>query len=101
MKIIVCENYAEMSKKAAEIVAEQINTKPSSVLGFATGSTPIGLYEDLVEMYNEKKISFKDITTFNLDEYYPINDENEQSYHYFMKENLFGKVDLDASKIHL
>jgi len=100
MKIVICENYADMSKKAAEAVAAQIKTNPSSVLGFATGSTPIGLYENLVGMYNEKKISFKDITTFNLDEYYPIDDEDEQSYHYFMKENLFGKVDLDPSKIH-
>lgn len=100
MKTIVCENYDEMSKAAAKIVAERITSTPSCVIGFATGSTPVGLYENLVKMYNEKKISFKGVTTFNLDEYYPIKDENDQSYHYFMKENLFGKVDIDYAKVH-
>lgn len=98
MKIIVCKSYDEISARAAEIVAEQIKEKPDSILGFATGSTPIGMYKKLIDMYKDGKISFSDITSFNLDEYYPISPDNEQSYRYFMNENLFSHIDIDIKR---
>lgn len=94
MNFIICENYDEMSKKAAEIVAKQIKDKPDSILGLATGSTPIGLYKELIARCNSKEISFENIKSFNLDEYYPISKTNDQSYYYFMNENLFSHVNI-------
>ena len=79
MRIVICDNYDEMSKKAALIVASQINMKPNAVLGLATGSTPEGMYRILVDMYNNKEVDFSEVTTFNLDEYYPISKSNSQS----------------------
>lgn len=101
MKIIVCENYDEMSKKAAEIVAKQVNDNPNSVLGLATGSTPIGMYNELAEMNKKGDIDFKTIRSFNLDEYYPLSADNDQSYHYFMNENLFSKINIDINNTHI
>ena len=101
MKIIVCDNYDEMSKAAAKIVAEQVKTNPNSVLGLATGSTPIGMYGELAEMNKRGEIDFKTIRTFNLDEYYPISADNDQSYRYFMNENLFSKINIDISNTHI
>lgn len=100
MKIIVCKDYDEMSKEAGKIVARQIQEKPDSVLGLATGSTPIGLYQYLIQAYEAGEIDFSKITTFNLDEYIGLSEENDQSYHYFMNENLFSKVNLPKEAIH-
>ncbi len=96
MKFIVCENYDEMSKEASKIVANQIKEKSNSILGLATGSTPIGLYKGLIEEYRVGNISFKDVKSFNLDEYYPIKKDNDQSYYYFMNENLFSHIDIKS-----
>lgn len=101
MKIIVCDNYDEISEKAAQLVAEQIKIKPDSVLGLATGSTPVGMYSKLAEMNKNGEIDFKDIRSFNLDEYYPIEDENDQSYHYFMDKYLFSKININKENTHL
>jgi len=101
MKVIVCDNYEEISKKAAKIFAAQIKVKPDSVLGLATGSTPVGMYNELAEMYRKGEIDFSEIRTFNLDEYYPIKRSNEQSYYYFMNENLFSKVNIDLKNTHI
>ena len=101
MKVIVCDNYEKMSYEAARIFAAQLIIKPKSVLGLATGSTPIGLYDCLAKMYKDGEIDFSQVTTFNLDEYYPISHDNDQSYHYFMNENLFSKVNVPADKIHI
>lgn len=101
MKVIVCDNYDEISEKAAEIFKEQINRKPDSVLGLATGSTPIGMYNRLVEMYNNKEIDFSRISSFNLDEYYPIEKNNEQSYHTFMHTNLFDRINIKPENVHI
>lgn len=101
MKIIVCENYSEMSKKGAEIMAEVISSKPNGILGLATGSTPVGMYKELIEMNKKGEISFKDITTFNLDEYYPISPDNDQSYRYFMNDNLFNHIDIDKNNTYV
>ena len=94
MKLIVKENYEELSKEAARIIANQIREKKDSVLGLATGSTPIGTYKELIRMHNEENLSFENITTFNLDEYIGLDENHESSYVYFMKENLFKWIDL-------
>lgn len=101
MRVIVCENYEEMSKTVAKLVASQLTLKPDSVLGLATGSTPVGMYNILADMCKNGEISFKEVTSFNLDEYYPISPENDQSYRYFMNENLFSKVDIDIENTYV
>lgn len=101
MKLILCENYQEISKEAAKIVAKQLREKPDSILGLATGSTPLGLYNELVNMNQSGEVSFERATTFNLDEYYPMDASNSQSYRYFMNEKLFSKVNIDIEKTHV
>ena len=98
MKITVCKNYDEMSAVAAKAIAELIKNKPDCVLGLATGSTPEGMYAKLVDMCKAGDISFSKVTSVNLDEYYPLEPENEQSYRYFMNKNLFDHVDIDKAK---
>lgn len=97
MRFIVCEDYDELSKKAAEFVSAQIMLKPNCNLGLATGSTPIGMYKNLVDM----NLDFSEVTTFNLDEYYPILRSNPQSYHYFMMEHLYKWVNLKKDHIFI
>lgn len=94
MKVLVFDTYNEMSRAAAEIMADTIKANPECVLGLATGSTPVGMYNCLVEKYNSGEIDFSSIKTVNLDEYYPISPENRQSYRYFMNEHLFSKVNI-------
>ena len=101
MKLIVTENYEELSKKAAEIIAAQMKEKTNSVLGLATGSTPVGTYKELVTMYNNNEIDFKDITTVNLDEYKGLDPKNDQSYRYFMQTNLFDHVNIDPANTNV
>ena len=101
MRIIICDNYEEMSKKAALVVASQINMKPDCVLGLATGSTPEGMYRNLVEMHNNGDIDFSLVTSFNLDEYYPIAKKNVQSYDYFMKDKLFSHINISPEKTNI
>ncbi len=101
MKVIVCENYAEMSKEGAKLIAALLKEKPGCVLGLATGSTPIGMYDELKKMNQAGEISFKDVTTYNLDEYYPLAPDHDQSYRYFMNHNLFDHVDIDKSRTHV
>ena len=97
MKKIVLDSYEEVSRAAADIYVRQLEKKPDSVLGLATGSTPIGLYEELVRRYQSGKIDFSRARSFNLDEYYPIKKSHPQSYDYFMRTNLFDKVNLAGS----
>ena len=101
MRVILCDTYEELSKNAAKLVASQICLKPNCVLGLATGSTPIGMYEELVRLYKTGEIDFKEVITFNLDEYYPISPENPQSYHYYMSKYLFSKVNVDPTNVHI
>lgn len=101
MRIIVTENYEELSKKAADMVASQLILKPKSVIGFATGGTPIGMYREIVKMYSEGKFTFREVTTFNLDEYYGLDRDNPQSYYFYMMEHLFKHVDIDKNKINI
>jgi glucosamine-6-phosphate deaminase len=101
MTIFICQDYEEMSKKAANIVAAQLIIKPKSVLGLATGSTPAGMYEQLVKLYNQDDLDFSEVTTFNLDEYYPIQKTNEQSYYYYMRTNLFNHINVNDHSINI
>lgn len=101
MRIIVAEDYKEMSKTAADMMASQIILKPDSVLGLATGGTPIGFYKELVNLYKQGKFSFKEVKTFNLDEYYGLDKSNPQSYHYYMMENLFKHIDIDLENVNI
>lgn len=100
MRIHILKNYEELSKKAAEIVRSQIVLKEDSVIGFATGSTPIGTYKELINMYKEG-FDFSKITTFNLDEYYGLPASNENSYRYFMHQNLFDHINVKKQNIHI
>jgi glucosamine-6-phosphate deaminase len=94
IKIIIVDNYEQMSKKAAAMIEAQVLLKRNSVLGLATGSTPEGMYQELVKKYQENEVDFQDVTTFNLDEYYPIAPDNPQSYAYYMHENFFKHVNV-------
>lgn len=101
MNLIVAENYDEMSRLAADEIAGVLEAKSDAILGLATGSTPIGLYSCLVSDYEDGKIDFKDVQTFNLDEYVGLDGTDPQSYRYFMNENLFDHVDIDKAKTHV
>jgi glucosamine-6-phosphate deaminase len=101
MKIINTKDYGEMSRKAANIISAQIILHPHSVLGLATGSSPIGTYEQLVEWYNKGDIDFSGVTTINLDEYYGLDGSNKQSYRYFMNHYLFSRVNINMVQTHL
>ena len=101
MKIIRTKDYADMSRKAANIISAQVIMKPDCVLGLATGGTPVGTYEKLVERYNEGDLDFSEVTSVNLDEYRGLPKEHPQSYWYFMNENLFSKVNIDPAKTNL
>ena len=101
MRLIICKNYDEVSEKAAEFVRSQVMLKANSVLGLATGSTPLGMYERLCLMKESGEVDFSGVTTFNLDEYYPIAPDNEQSYHYYMKKNFFDRAGVPEENIHI
>ena len=101
MQIIKTADYNEMSKKTANIIASQMILKPNSVLGLATGSSPIGTYKELIKKYENGDIDFSDITTVNLDEYRGLPRTNDQSYYYFMNDNLFNHVNIDKERTHV
>ena len=98
MKFYCETNYENMSRRAANIIAAQMIMKPECVLGLATGSTPIGTYNELVEKYERGAIDFSDVTTVNLDEYRGISGDNDQSYRYFMNHHLFNRVNIDKAR---
>lgn len=101
MKVIILENYDEVSREAARIIARQVLRKPASVLGLATGSTPEGTYANLARMCDEGLISFQEVVSYNLDEYVGLKPEHEQSYSYFMKQKLFDHIDIRPENTHL
>lgn len=101
MRVIITVNYDEMSKKAAEIVKKQIKEKPNTVLGLATGSTPLGMYKHLIEMYKRGEIDFSNVITFNLDEYIGLSPDHPQSYHYFMFHNFFNHINIKKENVHI
>ena len=101
MKIIVTENYEEMSQKAAEIIIDIIKNNPNAVLGLATGSSPIGTYRNMINDHKENGTSYKNVSTVNLDEYVSLNKDHDQSYAYFMRKNLFDELDIDQTNTNL
>jgi glucosamine-6-phosphate deaminase len=101
MKVIIQRDYEQMSRLAAQLVAEVLNTKPNAVLGMATGSTPLGLYQELVRLHQEEQLDFSRVTTFNLDEYVGLRVDHPQSYHYFMHEHFFQHVNIPRQNINI
>lgn len=101
MKIIRTKNYEEMSFEAAKILAAQIVLKPNAVLGLATGSSPIGLYDKLVEWNEKGDLDFSAIRSVNLDEYCGLDGTNDQSYRYFMDTHLFNRVNIDKANTNV
>jgi glucosamine-6-phosphate deaminase len=101
MEVIIKQKYEEMSKEAARAVAAVINQKPNAVLGLATGSTPLALYKELVRMHKEEGLDFSQCSSFNLDEYVGLTPGHDQSYHYFMNENLFKHINIPPQNVHI
>lgn len=101
MRIIKVKDYQEMSKKAAALIAAQVVAKPDCVLGLATGSSPIGTYDKLTELYEEGMLDFSEVHSVNLDEYRGLDHENDQSYYYFMHKNLFSRVNIDVNNTNV
>lgn len=101
MNIIVVKDYNEMSYQAAQLIAEQITKKRNSVLGLATGSTPEGMYKELINLNQEGKVDFSEVITFNLDEYYGLSPEHPKSYCFFMWNKFFKHVNIKKENIHL
>ncbi len=101
IRIYVQKDYDEVSKKASQIVSAQITLNPTSVLGLATGSSPEGMYKNLVDMYKNDVIDFSEIVTFNLDEYLNLDADNDQSYAYYMNKHLFNHVNIKKENIHI
>lgn len=101
MKVIVVKDYEAMSELGAEIIANTIKANPSCVLGLATGGSPVGTYQKLVKAYENGEISFKNVKSYNLDEYCGIDRTHPQSYYYFMHDNLFNHVDMNEENVHI
>lgn len=101
MEVIIKESYEEMSELAARIIARIVRAKPRAVLGLATGGTPVGCYQRLVRMHNEEELDFSQIVTFNLDEYVGLPKDHNQSYHRFMWDNLFDKINIVTANVHI
>ena len=97
MRFISCADYTAMSRQAANLISAQVIVKPNCVLGLATGSTPIGTYKQLIEWYNKGDLSFANVRSVNLDEYKGLSGDHDQSYRYFMQNNLFNHVDIDVA----
>ena len=94
MNIIVAHNYSDLSQIASDFIVQLLQKKNNAVLGLATGSTPIGMYQKLIEAYNRGIISFNKVRSVNLDEYVGLDAKNDQSYAYFMRKNLFDHIDI-------
>ena len=101
MRIIKAKDYKEMSRQGANIISAQIIMKPNCVLGLATGSSPEGIYAQLVEWYNKGDVDFSEVTSVNLDEYRGLDKDNDQSYYYFMHKHLFDKVNINPDNTYL
>ena len=100
MIIHIFNNAEEIGKAVSNLIVEQVNEKPDSVLGFATGASPVPTYKSLIKAYNKGKVSFKDITTFNLDEYCDLPKDDKNSYYTFMHENLFNHIDVKEENVN-
>ncbi|UNT92812.1 glucosamine-6-phosphate deaminase [Allobaculum sp. Allo2] len=101
MKVIVTKDYDELSKEAFKVMKEVLDARPDAVLGLATGSSPEGLYAEMVKDHKENGTSYKDVHTYNLDEYVGIDRNDPQSYYTFMNDHLFSHVDIDPANTHV
>jgi len=101
LRVVIVKDYEQMSRTAALLIAKQLRSKPSSVLGFATGSTPLGTYKELIRMHRREGLDFSHARTFNLDEYFRLDPSHPQSYHTFMFENLFNKINVNPDRISI
>ena len=101
MKIYCTENYQQMSRQAANIISAHVILKPNCVLGLATGSTPIGMYQQLIEWYKKGDLDFSQVKSVNLDEYVGLAPTHEQSYRYFMQTNLFDHVNINVANTNV
>ncbi|MFC5651522.1 glucosamine-6-phosphate deaminase [Paenibacillus solisilvae] len=101
MELKFFDTISELDQYAAQLFATTLANKPHAALGLATGSTPVGIYGKIIEMYQRGEISFRDATTFNLDEYVGLPPEHDQSYAYYMKQHLFAHIDLPGKQAHL
>ncbi|WP_050698200.1 glucosamine-6-phosphate deaminase [Anaeromassilibacillus senegalensis] len=101
MKIFSAPDYTAMSRKAANLISAQVILKPDSVLGLATGSTPLGVYSQLIDWYEKGDVDFTKVRSVNLDEYCGLAPEHEQSYHYYMKENFFKHINIQMVNTHV
>jgi len=101
MDIKIFNTTQELDAFAAELLVNTVKNKPNAILGLATGSTPLGIYAKMVEKYNNKEVSFAEVTTYNLDEYVGLQSDNDQSYAYYMNDNLFSHIDIPAEQTFL
>ncbi|MBU5591712.1 glucosamine-6-phosphate deaminase [Clostridium sp. MSJ-4] len=101
MRLIIEKDYDGISKRAAEEIKDLINSKPDCILGLATGSSPIGLYKELIELNKEGKVDFSKVTSINLDEYIGLSGDHPQSYRYFMNDTLFNHINIDKNKTYV
>lgn len=101
MEVVIKETYEEVSREAAGTVAKLVRAKPNCVLGLATGSTPLGLYRELIRMHKEENLDFSNVTTFNLDEYVGLPRDHSQSYFHYMHENFFKHINIKHSRINI
>lgn len=101
MKIIPTADYRTMSRAAANIISAQVILKPKSILGLATGSTPLGIYQQLIEWYRKGDVDFSEVCSFNLDEYCGLGPNDPQSYHYYMNTNFFSQINIRKENIHV
>ncbi len=101
MRIICAKDYADVSRKAANIIAAQVHLKPDCVLGLATGSSPVGTYKELIAKYEAGELDFSQVRTVNLDEYVGLPADHDQSYAYFMRDNLFNHVNIDQANCNI
>lgn len=101
MNIIKAKDYEDLSRKAANIIAAQVILKPDCVLGLATGSSPLGTYKQLIDGYNNGDLDFSRVSSVNLDEYKGLTKDNDQSYYYFMYNNLFKHINIDVNNTNI
>ena len=101
MQVTICDTYEQLCKAAAQTVASTLNSKPNAVLGLPTGSTPLSLYKELIRMHKDEGLDFSQVTTFNLDEYVGLPNNQPQSYHYFMNESLFKHINIPPQNVYI
>jgi glucosamine-6-phosphate deaminase len=101
MLVVLKSNYEELSREAAQIIANAVRHNPAVRLGLATGSTTLGVYRELARLHREEKLDFSRVVTFNLDEYLGISPEHPHSFHHFMLENFFSHVNIDPRNVHI